>query len=234
VIDRKLPSESPICVCAAPVTLIGGAAIRSEDLAAALGHAPTLVAADGGADAALAQGLTPMAVVGDFDSISTDARRRLSPDILYEVFEQDSTDFDKALRRLEAPLILAVGFTGARLDHSLAVFHTLAARPDRRCLVIGDHDIVFLAPPRIALDLPAGARVSLFPMAEVSGRSEGLRWPIDGLRFHPAERIGTSNAAVGGPVGLEIERPALLVILPRGELAPTIAALLAAEARWDV
>jgi thiamine pyrophosphokinase len=174
-------------------------------------------------------------VVGDFDSISTDARARLSPEILYEVFEQDSTDFDKALRLLDVPLTLAVGFTGARLDHELAVFHTLAARPEHRCILIGEQDIVFLAPPRLRLDLPAGARVSLFPMSEVSGRSQGLRWPIDGLAFHPARRIGTSNEALGGPVVIEAHAPGLLVILARAALAPVVRALIGEDAgRWAV
>jgi thiamine pyrophosphokinase len=45
-----------------------------------------------------------------------------------------------------------------------------------------------------------------------------LRWPIDGLAFHPAEYIGTSNAATGGAVEIEADRPGLLVILPRSEL----------------
>jgi thiamine pyrophosphokinase len=233
--DQKMPWERPIFVSAAPVTLMGGGALGRDDVADALRHAPALVAADGGADAALAAGLMPEAVVGDFDSISTQARATLSPEILYEVFEQDSTDFDKALRRLDVPLTLAVGFTGARLDHELAVFHTLVARPEHRCIVIGEQDIVFHAPPRLALDLPAGARVSLFSMREVTGRSQGLRWPIDGLTFHPASRIGTSNEAVGGPVTLEADAPGLLVILARAALDPAVAALIAAEAgRWGV
>jgi hypothetical protein len=91
-----------------------------------------------------------------------------------------------------------VGFTGARLDHELAVFHSLVARPEHAasCSASG---LVF-APRPARLDLPPGTRVSLFPMTAVTGRSEGLRWPIDGLDFHPAHRIGTSNAATGGMV----------------------------------
>ena len=61
----------------APVTLIGGGPWRAEDLAAALAIAPTLVAADSGADAALSAGVEPALVVGDMDSISPDARARL-------------------------------------------------------------------------------------------------------------------------------------------------------------
>jgi thiamine pyrophosphokinase len=53
-----------------PVTLIGGAPVPRADLDAALALAPVLAAADGGADAALANGLVPQAVWGDFDIAS--------------------------------------------------------------------------------------------------------------------------------------------------------------------
>lgn len=223
--DQKKPPERPVVIGQTAVTLVGGGAVRGEDLEAALSIAPTLVAVDGGADAAVAAGLSPSVVIGDLDSVSAHVRERLHSDIFCEIAEQDSTDFDKALRNLDVPLVLAVGFTGARLDHELAVFHSLVLRPQHKCIVIGERDIVFHAPPEVKLDVAAGTRVSLFPMAPVRGRSEGLRWPIDGLEFHPAERIGTSNAAIGGPVVIGTDGPGLLVILPRSELDAAVAAL---------
>jgi thiamine pyrophosphokinase len=223
--DQKKPLERPVVAGQTAVTLIGGGALRDNDLAEALDIAPLLVAVDGGADAAMAAGLTPQAVLGDLDSVSATTRAALGDKIFYEISEQNSTDFDKALRHLRVPLVLAVGFTGARLDHELAVFHSLVARPDHRCIVLGERDIVFHAPPRLRMDLAADTRVSLFPMAAVSGRSSGLHWPIDGLAFHPAEYIGTSNAATGGAVEIEADRPGLLVILPRSELDAAVTAL---------
>jgi thiamine pyrophosphokinase len=79
-------------------------------------------------------------------------------------------------------------------------------------------------PPRLAIDLPPGTRVSLFPMAPVTGRSEGLRWPIAGIPFAPAGRIGTSNEATG-PVRLAMDGPGMIAVLP----ARALDALLAAE-----
>src|SRR6056297_2270812 len=99
----------------APITLIGGARVASGLLDTVLRHAPEVVAADSGADRALAHGVTPRAVFGDFDSISDDARGRLDPDTLHLMPDQDSTDFDKCMRRLSAPLIIGVGFCGERL-----------------------------------------------------------------------------------------------------------------------
>jgi thiamine pyrophosphokinase len=89
-------------------------------------------------------------------------------------------------------------------------------------VLVGGDDLCFLCPAELAIDLPAGTRVSLFPMGPVRGRSEGLLWPVDGLAFDPTGRIGTSNAATGGPVRLAFDAPRMLVILPAGLLAPVV------------
>ena len=60
----------------------------------------------------------------------------------------------------------------------------------------------------------AGTRLSLFPMAPVTGRSTGLRWPVDGIGLAPNGHVGTSNQALGGPVTLSFDGPGMLVILP--------------------
>lgn len=207
-----------------PVTLVGGGQIASCDLDLAMAVAPTIVAADGGADAVLAHGHMPDAVIGDMDSISTSARTSIPQDRQHRLDEQDSTDFDKALRNIKAPLILAVGFLGGRLDHQLAVLNTLTTRHDRPCILIGTDEIVLHAPARLVVDLAPGDVVSLFPMAPVTGRSSGLRWPIEGLDLSPSGRIGTSNEALGR-VTLETDGPGLLLIVPKRALQAVTRAL---------
>lgn len=209
----------PVVATKGGITLIGGGHLDPADLRIALGHAPKLVAADSGADQALAAGETPLAVIGDMDSISDSARQKLA-DRFFPVAEQDSTDFEKCLQRVEAGFILAVGFTGARLDHSLAALTVLCRYGDRKIILLAEDDVIFLAPPKLDLDLEAGVRVSLFPMGEVEGRSTGLVWPIDGLRFSPGERIGTSNRAEG-PVTIESRGP-LLIMLPKDQLSQAL------------
>ncbi len=217
------------------------AIVQSQEIVLLLGAAPVaeavfreskaicgpVVAADGAARRALEFGVIPQAVVGDLDSLDAETRVRLPEDCVHEFAEQDSTDFDKALRSIAAPLVLALGFTGQRLDHELAVYNALVRHAERRAIVVGSDDICFHAPAEVVLNLEPGTRVSLFPMAAVTGRSEGLRWPIEGLRFAPDGRVGTSNQALGGPVRLQFDRPGMLVILPRARLRPAIDALLA-------
>lgn len=208
-----------------PVTLLGGGAADPAQLRFALERAPHLVAADGGANMAVAEGLVPDAVIGDFDSVSADALAAIPAERHMKVPEQETTDFEKCLTRIRAPLILGVGFMGARADHALAVFSALARHPARPCLLLGGEDAVFAAPPRIVLALEAGTRLSLFPMAAVSGESAGLRWPIGGIGFAPDGVIGTSNEATG-PVSLRFDRPGMLVILPAACAELAIRALL--------
>lgn len=220
MIDAIVQSE-------APVTILGGAAFSERTLALCLSHAPLLVAADGAARAAIALGHVPAAVIGDLDSLDPETEARLPAATIHRIAEQETTDFDKALRSIAAPLVLAAGFTGRRLDHELAVYNALVRHAARPCIVVGEEDICFHAPPRLDLELETGTRVSLFPLAPVTGESEGLAWPIAGLDFDPAGRIGTSNTATG-PVRLGFNGPGMLVILPRPALAAAVRALAGA------
>lgn len=208
-----------------PVTLLGASTDYHAGLDESLRLAPRLVAADGGAAAALARGLMPEAVIGDFDSLPDTLRARIPPDRLYHIAEQDSTDFDKALRRIAAPLVLAVGFTGQRLDHELAVYNALVRNAARRAIVIGEHDICFHLPGPVALRLAPGSRVSLFPLARLRCDSSGLRWPTGAIAFDPAGRVGTSNRATSDSVRLAPDGPGMLAILPRAALGAAVAAL---------
>lgn len=206
------------------VTLIGGGYLGIDDLELALSAAPDLVAADGGAGPALDAGHVPLAVIGDFDSIRAGDRDRMPKDRLFPIREQDSTDFEKSLRRVAAPIVLGIGFLGGRVDHQLAVLNALVRNTDCPCVLLGPGEVVFHAPRRLALDLVPGQVVSLFPLSPVTGRSTGLEWPIDGLELSPDGQVGTSNRALG-PVVLETDGPGLLVIVPRDALDGVIASI---------
>ncbi len=203
-------------------TLVGGARVCIGTLKEALRRAPRLIAVDGGANTVLAAGMVPDAVVGDFDSLSKAARTAFA-DRLHHIAEQDSTDFAKALRTFPAPMTLAVGFMGARHDHFLACLTELA-RSGAPCVLLGEEECLCIAPAALALDLAAGTRVSLWPLGPASGRSEGLRWPLDGLDFGPVTRVATSNAATGS-VRLALEGGPWVLSLPAEVLPALLGAL---------
>lgn len=209
------------------VTLVGGGPLEPDDLALALSLAPVAVALDRGADACLAAGITPRAVIGDLDSLSDSAREAFA-DRLHHVDEQETTDFDKGLRHVNAPLVIGVGLMEGRLDHTLASLSTLMRHADRPCLLMGGRSLAFHCPPRLSLDLSGGTLVSLYPLAPGRIESSGLVWPTAGLLFEAGARLGTSNAAAGGEVELAPEGRGMLVILPRAALGVAAGALRAA------
>lgn len=215
-----------------PITLVGGGQATVEALQEALTLAPVCVAADGGLRLALSAGVEVAALIGDFDSV-TDAELDQVPQARrHQIHEQMSTDFEKALLRVQAPAIVGVGFLGGRIDHQLAAFHALMVFAHRPCLLLGETEIVFLAPPDFYIDTQPGDVVSLVPLDKVRGISEGLEWPIEGLKFRQGQKIGTSNRATG-PVRLQMEAPNMLTILPRRLMRSVVSRLSEPKsARW--
>jgi thiamine pyrophosphokinase len=210
------------------VTLVGGGALDAGLLRAAHRLAPVLIAADGGADRLAELRLDPQAVIGDMDSIADPDRWRAGPAAFVHLAEQDSTDFEKCLYATEAPLYLAAGFTGRRIDHTLAVFHTLLRYAHKNIVLIGEHEVSALAPPDVTLRLTVrpGARVSIFPLLAVKAtHSRGLSWPVEGLAFAPGQKIGTSNQATQPIIELAFDGPGALVMLETGALGSLAGAI---------
>ncbi|MEM7506765.1 MAG: thiamine diphosphokinase [Pseudomonadota bacterium] len=209
------------------VALAGGGVLDAEMLAEARALAPYLVAADGAADRLGELGATPDVVIGDMDSIHHRERLPATTRLL-ELAEQETTDFEKCLYATEAPLYLGIGFSGRRMDHSLAVLNAMLRHPEKQVVLIGEVEVMAFAQPNtlMRLALHPGASVSFFPLSPVAGtHSEGLVWPIDGLEMAPDGQIGTSNAAQLAEVAFRFDRPGALVMLERCYLSALIAAL---------
>jgi thiamine pyrophosphokinase len=213
------------------IGLVGGAPVQMGQLEQVSGFVRHWVAADCGARSLLDSGLQPEAVIGDLDSLGDKERARLPIKAIHHIREQDSTDFEKCMMRIEAPVVLGLGFLGGRLDHHLAALHALVRFPQQRCILLGGQDAVFLCPPTLHLDLPVGAPLSLFPMAPVSGRTAGLEYSFERLDYAPGGRIGTSNA-ITGPVEINMDAPAMLCIVPADHIAAIVIQLAAQPASW--
>lgn len=215
-----------------PVLLVGGGALDRPTFEAAVRRARIVVAADGGADHLLGlDAAPPRAIIGDMDSIGPARRWTDDPSVTFlHLPEQETTDLEKCLYSVSAPLFLCVGFFGERIDHSLAALHVALRRPDKRMLFVGSHDLCFPAPRRWRSVLPAGARVSIWPGMPVRGiGSTGLRWPIDGLDLAVGARIGASNEALGGPVEVRFDRLGAVILLETDGFDAAIDSILQAE-----
>lgn len=218
--------KSMIVSSAEPITLLGGARFAQAQLFQALGVAPELVCADGGADAAFEYGLKPRAVMGDLDSISPAAREGFEH-VLHLITEQDSTDLQKCLRNISAPFVIGLGFLGDRFDHSLAALFALteATIP---VVLISAQDVLFISPKHLSLDLEPGTRMSLMPVGRPVVSSTGLRWELKDKRMALDQFIGSSNETIARKVEIETSA-ALAVILPLHCLHASLAGLLAAH-----
>ena len=219
--------------CETGVTILGAGQADAATIEHALELAPFLLCADGGADTALRLSRMPDCIAGDMDSLSGSAARRVDSDRILEIREQESTDFDKCVRLAEAPFYIAAGVVFPRIDHALASLNVLVRHAGKKIALLTETDFCFLCPPEISLELPAATRLSLFPMAEASGRSWGLKWPIDGLRFSPSGAVGTSNETSCGRAVLKFPQPAVIVIVPAEFAAAALPAFLDAEA-WPM
>lgn len=219
-------SRAPL-VFDAPVLLLGGGPVEPGLPEALRPWWRALVAADGGANRLRHGPLRPDAVIGDLDSLDDPDHWRADPAVavLHEP-EQETTDLEKCLRLTRAPLYLAAGFLGGRLDHSLAALHALLIHADRRLLLVGEEDVAFLAPLRWRARLEPGARVSIHPLVPCTGlASRGLVWPLHGLGLEIGRAIGTSNRASEAEVALDLDRRGAVVMVERRFLPAVIDSL---------
>lgn len=214
---------NPIVSSSSLICLVGGASLGKTEISAIFPLSNIIVAVDGGADHLLQAGVMPAAVIGDLDSLSAQARDTFAH-VLCHISEQSTTDFEKALLRVAAPVILGLGFTGGRMDHILSVLNVMARHADRAIVLIDDDDVCFLAPLGASqMDLPQGARIAIMPLDAANVSVTGLQWNFTEMLMTPAGFTSPSNAAVGGIVTLQTDGP-VLVTLPRAHLQTALKA----------
>jgi len=202
--------------------LVGAGPATRQDFEDASRFARNVIAVDGGFNSLALWGVQPQAVLGDMDSTRSDIPDGVT---VLPIAEQDTTDLEKALRAVTAPLIIGIGFTGGRLDHTLAAMHALVAA-DTPVILIGDKDAVFAAPTEWRAELEERTRISFFPMRRVSAvGSKGLRWPVDGLLMEGGRMIGVSNEVASSRVAVWFGEPGAVTILPRSCLPAIVASL---------
>jgi thiamine pyrophosphokinase len=178
-------------------------------------HGVALVGADGGGNAIGAAGLVPEAILGDLDSIEDRAAWERRTRVIH-IPEQITTDFQKALYSTSAPVTLALGMTGKRLDHTLAALSALhEVAQSRRVILVDETDVALAVSGPFDFDAARKERISVHPLVPiVFERTEGLFYPMNDLLLDPAGRLGTSNEGTGGRVEIvpKDDTPWLLIL----------------------
>ncbi len=179
-----------------PILLAGAGGADSAFLAR---HAmdKKLVAVDGGLAHLLAAGLAAEMLIGDMDSVDPQARKEAAAAgcRILEIADQNSTDLEKALTYCRAPWFAGFGFLDGRFDHALAALNLLVKfQASHLVLLVGAEDVMTVVSGPLHLQLPVGSRLSVCPIEPIHFlRSEGLQWPLDGLRLEMGGQGGTSN-----------------------------------------
>jgi thiamine pyrophosphokinase len=209
-----------------PIAIVGGGTTDLSLLRDLAKRGVPLIGADGGADIIGAAELIPEAIIGDLDSVLDRAGWEKRTRVIH-IAEQITTDFQKTLYSTQAPVTLALGMTGGRLDHTLAALSAvLQVARKRHVLLIDEVDVALAVSGPFSFAATQGERVSIHPLLPITfTHSDGLYYPLNGLTLEPTGLLGTSNAATGGEVRIipETDTPWLL-LLPRERLWDLVAA----------
>lgn len=208
-------SDSAMLAFDGPIAIVGGGFVDTALLLDLAARDVALIGADGGGDVIGSVGLVPYAIVGDLDSLADREAWAARTRVLH-IAEQDTTDFQKAIYSTSAPITLALGVTGKRLDHTLAALSAvLQYSPSRHLLIVDEVDVALAVVGAVEFNATAGERVSVHPLLPISfAASEGLLYPLDGLTLEMGRRVGSSNAATGGRVTIvpKDQTPWLLIM----------------------
>ena len=183
-----------------------------------------VVAADGGADAALALGLDVDLAIGDFDSVSAAglaAVKAAGAIVERHPAAKDATDLELALDAAlaaEPRRILLVGAAGGRLDHLLSSLELLASSRYAHVELdaqLGSACVHVIRRARTFAGI-SGELLSLHALhgAAYGVTTEGLEYPLAGETLEPGSSRGVSNVFAASEARIALESGVLLAIRP--------------------
>jgi thiamine pyrophosphokinase len=204
----------------APVVVFAAGAESADRLP----ERPTVIAADGGAEQALALGLHVDVAVGDFDSISAEVLAQLEEAgtrLERHPAAKDATDLELAIDAavaLRPPRVLVLAGAAGRLDHLLGILLLLGAEKyagvelDARL----DAASVHVVRGRRVLTGVPGETISLFALhgAATGVTTRGLVYPLHGETLVPGSSRGCSNAFAEREASVEVASGVLLAVRP--------------------
>ena len=194
-------------------------AAECDGLARPIGPESFVIAADGGLRHTEKLGLTPDAVLGDFDSLG------FCPEGA-NVFpvEKDDTDAMLAVRlgleRGCGEFLLYGSLDGPRLDHTVANFQTLQFLADHGAAgyLIGNTTIVTVV-KNGKITFPAGlsGTISVFCMGPdaVGVTEKGLFYGLENASLTSGFPLGVSNHFTGEAAEISVKNGSLLVLWER-------------------
>lgn len=174
------------------------------------------VCADGGANTAARYGLKPDAIVGDMDSITSQALKKFHKVEMHKVADDYSTDLEKSLAWVidkGYDSITVAGATGGRLDHFIGNLSAMVKFSPKGTITFIDDAGEWIYVDRSKdIHLPVGATVSLIPLSHCDGIvTKGLRWNLNYESLELSVREATSNVVEEGSVHVSVAKGNLIL-----------------------
>jgi thiamine pyrophosphokinase len=206
------------------VVVVAGGSAPSRRAAETIPPGAPVIAADRGADHALALGLDVTVAVGDFDSASEEALETLAARgtrIERHPVDKDATDLELALHaalELAPRRILVVGGIEGRLDHLLGELLVLGSdvyEDVELDAVLGEARVHVVRGERV-LAGAEGELISLFALdGPASGIvTEGLEYPLRGETLERGSSRGISNHFTGPEARISVGSGLVLAVRP--------------------
>lgn len=185
------------------------------------------IAADHGMDFFYRNHLVPDLIVGDFDSVSSEALAYFKSKKV-EIIElnpiKDDTDTEFAIRKAiteGATEITLLGATGTRLDHVLGNIELLGIGLEKGITIeiVDKHNRIRMIDRNLEIrkDIQFGKYVSVIPFSkEVSGVTlEGFQYPLSNVTLEKFCTLGISNEIVEEKAMISVGEGIVLVVESR-------------------
>ena len=168
-----------------------------------------IVAADGAALKLKRKGIEIFKIVGDLDTLERKgALGEFDPEKVLRIPEQDSNDFEKALKfAIESGFknILVAGFDGGEIEHTLnnwSVFIKYSKKANL-CLTDGLR-YGFPISGKVSVEIKKGETASLIPQTRAVVSSKGLKWELNETLLELGRKEGARNVAARNDPEIEV------------------------------
>ena len=178
----------------------------------------TLICADGGANSALQMSLVPDVIIGDLDSISSEALKNFRTESkIIQLKRQNDTDVEKCLKyaiKSGFDKVILMGVTGNRLDHifcNLGIVFKFYSQIN--ISLVAESSFLLPYKGNVKLKTNPGEIISLYGFdSKTKITSSGLKYPLRNVSLPFGEKESTSNVVTGKTIELKINGGIIFVI----------------------
>ncbi|MBU2514796.1 thiamine diphosphokinase [bacterium] len=177
------------------------------------------ICADGAANYLFQYKMIPDVIIGDFDSISSEAINYYKAVEQHKIEDQSTTDSEKAVNFCIDKNVLNINVLGAfgdRLDHSLYNLGLIKCFSEKNVTLCftSETEKVYSITQSTTFHAPIGSRISLIP---IFGKVEkvssfGLEWNLTDANLEFGNLCSVSNKISESPATIEFESGHLLLI----------------------